>query len=126
MTIMDAGGIPDSRHHLDEGERLDLLRLELLVAQGKLWEAQEAAEDLWRGARDAHRQLFLGISNALTAACAAESGQNRGAREIFDRSVRILAPFPRRSLGFDLDALLDSTRAFVLRGEGPLHLVRQG
>jgi predicted metal-dependent hydrolase len=126
MAIMSPHDVPNSRHHLDEGDRLDLLRLEMLVAQGKIWDAQEAAEDLWRSARDAHRELYHGLSNALTAACARESGQDRGARQILERTARILEPFPRRALGFDLDALLDSVRELVHRGDGPVHLVRQG
>jgi predicted metal-dependent hydrolase len=126
MTIMDPHAIPDSRAHMDEGDRLDLLRLEMLVAQGKVWDAQEAAEDLWRSSQDAHKELFHGISNALTAACAQEAGQPRGSREILERTIRILEPYPRRVLGLDLDALIRSVHEIVNRGEGPVRLVRQG
>ena len=38
----------------------------------------------------------------------------------------MLAPFPRRVLDLELDALLESVRDFVVRGEGPILLRRQG
>jgi hypothetical protein len=126
MSFMKPERIPVDRSHLEDDDRQQLLRLELLVAQGKFEEAQEVAEDLWIEAADAHKRLYQGISNALTAVCARQARQLRGAREIASHTRTILAPFPRRVLGIDLDALLDSMADFVLRGEGPIHLLRQG
>jgi hypothetical protein len=126
MAIMEPERIPVGRDHLDDDEQRRLIRLELLVAQGRHDQAQEEAEDLWLEASDAHKRLYQGLSNAFTAVCARDAGQRRGAREIARRTRLMLAPFPRRVLGFDLDVLLDSVDEFVLRGEGPILLLRQG
>ncbi|PWB71378.1 MAG: hypothetical protein C3F15_12715 [Holophagae bacterium] len=126
MAIMDPHRIPSGRAHLDEHDRQRLLRLELLVADGRFDEAQETAEDLWLEANDAHKLLYQGLSNALTAVCARQARQLRGAHQIADATRSILAPFPRRALDLELDVLLDSVRDFVLRGEGPILLRRQG
>ena len=126
MAIMDPRSIPPGRAHLDEHDRRRLLRLELLVADGRFGEAQEAAEDLWLEATDAHKLLYQGLSNALTAVCARQARQLRGARQIADATRSMLAPFPRRALDLEFDVLLDSVRDFVVRGEGPILLRRQG
>jgi len=126
MAIMDPHRIPSGRAHLDEHDRQRLLRLELLVADGRFDEAQETAEGLWLEANDAHKLLYQGLSNALTAVCARQARQLRGARQIADATRSMLAPFPRRVLDLELDVLLDSVRDFVLRGEGPILLRGQG
>ncbi len=126
MAIMDPGRLPPDRAHLDEADRRELLRFELLVAANRFDEAQEVVEDLWREAFDAHKRLYQGLANALTAVCALQVRQVRGAREIAARTREILAPFPRRVLGLELDALLDSMDELILRGNGPLLLLRQG
>jgi hypothetical protein len=126
MAIMEPELIPAGRDHLEDEERKRLMRLDLLVAQGRHDEAQEEAEDLWLEANDAHKRLYQGLSNALTAVCAREAGQRRGSREIARRTRHMLAPYPRRVIGLDLDALLESVDAFVLRGEGQILLLRQG
>ena len=126
MAIMEPELIPAGRDHLEDEERERLMRLELLVAQGRHDEAQEEAEDLWLEANDAHKRLYQGLSNALTAVCAREAGQRRGAREIARRTRHMLAPYPRRVIGLDLDSLLESVDAFVVRGEGQILLLRQG
>jgi len=126
MAIMDPSRIPDGRDHLGEDERIQLIRLELLVAAGRYGEAQELAEDLWLEATDAHKRLYQGISNALTAVCARQARQLRGARQIAERTRAILEPYPRRVLDLELDALLESIRDYVVRGEGPVLLRRQG
>jgi len=126
MAIMDPGRIPSGRSHLDEHDRRRLIRFELQVAAGRFDEAQETAEDLWLEAIDAHKLLYQGLSNALTAVCACQARQLRGARQISDETRSMLAPFPRRVLDLELDALLESVRDFVQRGEGPILLRRQG
>lgn len=126
MAIMDPRRIPSGRSHLDENDRRRLIRLELAVAAGRFDEAQEMAEDLWLEASDAHKLLYQGLSNALTAVCARQARKLRGARQIADETRRLLAPFPRRVLDLELDALLESVSHFVVRGEGPILLRRQG
>ncbi len=126
MAIMEPAAIPPGRGHLDPEDRVRLLRLELLVDSRRFDEAQEQAEDLWLEAVDAHKRLYQGLSNALTAVVARLERKRRGAREIAARTRQMLAPYPRRVLGLDLDALLDSVDDFVLRGEGPILLLRQG
>ena len=126
MAFMDPRRIPPGRSHLDESDRRRLLQLELAVAAGRFADAQEAAEDLWLEATDAHKLLYQGLSNALTAVCARQARQLRGARQIAAETRRMLAPFPRRVLDLELDALLESVRDFVVRGEGPILLRRQG
>lgn len=126
MAIMDPALIPEDRRHLDADERRHMIRLELLVDQGRFDEAQEVAEDLWLESTDAHKRLFQGISNALTAVCARQARQLRGAHEISARTRAMLAPYPRRVIGIELDSLLESVRDFVVRGEGPIRLRRQG
>jgi hypothetical protein len=120
MAIMNPASLPADRSHLDADDRRRLLRFERLVAQGRFDHAQEVAEDLWIEATDAHKDLYRGVSNALTAVCARSAQQNRGATEIARQSRVILAPFPRRVLGLDLDVLLDSVSDFVERGSGPI------
>jgi hypothetical protein len=126
MSIMDPALVPPDRGHLDPDDRRLLLRLELLVAQDKFEDAQEVAEDLWIEATDAHKRLYQGLSNALTAVCARRAHQVRGAREIADRTRTMLAPFPRLVVGIELDTLLVSMNEFIVRGEGPILLLRQG
>jgi len=126
MAFMDPTQIPADRDHLEPEDRDRLLRFELLLAQGRFAPAQEVAEDLWVEATDAHKDLFKGLANALTAVCAREAQKRRGAGEIAHRSRVILAPFPRRVLDIDLDVLLDSMDDFITRGEGPILLQRQG
>jgi hypothetical protein len=126
MAIMDPSRVPPGRGHLDPEDRARLTRLELLVAGGRFEEAQEVAEDLWLEATDAHKRLYQGLSNALTAVCARRARQVRGARQIAERTEAMLAPYPRHALDLELDALLESVRDFVARGEGPVLLRRQG
>jgi hypothetical protein len=126
MAFMDPRRIPSGRSHLDESDRRRLLQLELAVAAGRFDDAQETAEDLWLEATDAHKLLYQGLSNALTAVCARQARKLRGARQIAAETRRMLAPFPRRVLDFELDTLLESVRDFVVRGEGPILLRRQG
>ena len=126
MAIMDPALVPPDRGHLDPDDRRQLLRLELLVAQGRFEDAQEVAEDLWIEATDANKRLYQGLSNALTAVCARRAHQIRGGREIADHTRTMLAPFPRRVLGIELDALMESMNEYIVRGDGPILLLRQG
>ncbi len=126
MAIMDPRLVPATRDHLDSADRNLLLRFELLVAQGKHEPAQEVAEELWLGAHDAHKRLYQGLSNALTAVCAREAGKVRGARQIARRTHEMLAEYPRTALGLEIDVLLASVDRFVKRGEGPILIHRQG
>jgi len=126
MAYMDPAELPAGRGHLDPEDRERLTRFDLQVADRRFDEAQETVEDLWIEATDAHKALYQGLSNALTAVCAREARQLRGAREIAARSRTMLAPFPRHVLGIDLDALLESMDDFVERGEGPILVLRQG
>lgn len=126
MAIMDPGGIPAGRAHLDPDDRRLLLRMELFAEQGRFEEAQDLAEELWLEAVDAHKRLYQGLANAFTAAAARAGLQRRGAREIAGRTRRMLEPYPRRVLDLDLDALLDSLDALVERGDGTLLMRRQG
>jgi hypothetical protein len=92
-------------------------------ADGRFGEAQEAAEDLWLGDRRP-QALYQGLSSALTAVCARQRAA-QGARQIADATLHARA-FPRRALDLEFDVLLDSVRDFVVRGEGPILLRRQG
>jgi hypothetical protein len=126
MAIMDPSQIPADRDHLDEDDRARLIAFELLVGQGKHHDAQDVVEELWLEATDAHKRLYQGLSNAMTAVCAREAFQRRGAREIARHTRELLADYPRRALGIELDASLDPVDRFVRRGEGPILLLRQG
>ena len=118
MAIMDPSAVPSGRGHLDPEEVSLLEELEAHLIAGEHHAAQDDAEDLWRLAVDAHKRLYQGISNALTAVCARELGHLRGAREIAARSHDMLAPYPRRVVGLDLDLLLATMDAFVASGNG--------
>lgn len=120
---MDPALLPAHRDHLDDEDRHRLTRFELLVRKNRFDEAQEIVEELWTEAIDAHRDLYKGLSNALTAVCARQANQRRGAAEIARQSRVLLAPFPRRVLGIDLDALLDSVSDHVEHGDGPIHFL---
>jgi len=126
MTIMDPALIPADRLHLDTADRELLLRLDLLVAQGRHEAAQEVAEQLWAEATDAHRSLYQALSNALTSVCARERGQCRGAREIASRTRTMLEPYPATVIGIELPALLASVERFWSRGSGQIVLISQG
>jgi predicted metal-dependent hydrolase len=126
MAHMNPAELPADRAHLDADDRRRLLRFELLLADGRFEEAQEVAEDLWIEAIDAHKALYQGLANALTAVCARQARQIRGARQIAQRSRAMLEPFPRRVLGMDLDVLMESVDDFVDRGDGPVLVLRQG
>ncbi len=118
VATLSPAQLPPGRDHLDEVDRERVERLERLVDAGQVEAAQDLAEELWAEACDAHRELYRGLANALTAACAADRGQSRGARQIAAATRAILAPFPRRSLGFDLDLLLASLDQLVATGDG--------
>lgn len=122
VAIMDPAAIPSGRDHLDPADRARLQDLERLVEAGALAEAQDLAEELWAEATDAHKELFRGLANALTAACARSRGQLRGAREIAAATRTMVSPYPSRAIGLDLDRLLASLDAFVATGEGRIHL----
>ncbi len=124
VAIMNPADIPPGCEHLDDEERGLLAELHSHLAQARHREAQDAAEDLWRGAVDAHKRLWQGVSNALTAVCATELGHPRGAREIAARTHRMLAPYPRRAAGLDLDRLLATMDRFVAAGVGPVRARR--
>ena len=126
MAIMDPTRIPPDRDHLDLEDRRRLMWLELYAADGRFDDAQEIAEDLWIEATDAHKRLYQGLSNAFTAAAARAALQRRGATEIARRTRDMLAPYPRLVIGIDLEALLESLDALVVRGDGTLLLQRQG
>lgn len=126
MAIMDPALLPPDRSHLDDEDRRRLLRFELLIGENRIDEAQEIVEELWLEAIDAHRELYRGLANALTAVCARQATHRRGAAEIAHQSRVILDPFPRHVLGLDLDALLDSVSSHVERGDGPVVFLRQG
>jgi predicted metal-dependent hydrolase len=126
VAFLSASELPPDRAHLEPEDRDALLRFELLVADRRFDEAQEIVEDLWREAIDAHRDLYHGLANALTAVCARDLRKRRGAAEIAHRSRELLAPFPRLVLDLELDSLLDSIDTFVVRGDGPVLLRRQG
>ena len=79
-------------------------------------EAQDCAEELWRGAVDAHKRLWQGISNALTAVCARKLGHRRGACEIASKTHEMLSPYPRHVVGLDLEDLLAMMDRFVDTG----------
>lgn len=123
---MNPAELPPGRDHLDEDERADLLRFELLIAQGRHDEAQDVIEQLWATATDAHRGLFQALSNAITAVCARERGQLRGAYQIARQSRAMLEPFPRLTIGVELDVLMGSVDRFIDRGGGQILLLRQG
>ena len=118
MAIMSPSAIPPDYEHLDAEEQNLIRQLQDNLAAGRYREAQDNGEDLWRGAVDAHKGLWKGISNALTAVCAGEIGHIQGAQEIAARTHEMLAPYPRRAAGIDLDLLLATMDQFVATGGG--------
>ncbi|RLE17558.1 MAG: hypothetical protein DRJ65_22630, partial [Acidobacteria bacterium] len=72
MAIMSPSAIPPDINHLDAEEQALIRLLKDHLEAGRYREAQDTAEDLWRLAVDAHKLLWKGISNALTAVCALE------------------------------------------------------
>ncbi len=119
---MSPTAIPPDCDHMDAEEQQIVRLLQDHLEAGRHHEAQDAAEDLWRLAVDAHKRLWKGISNALTAVCAREIGHLQGAREIAARTHEMLAPFPRRAAGLDLDILLTSMDRFVASGGGAVRV----
>jgi len=118
MAIMSPSAIPPDINHLDAEEQTLIRLLKDHLEAGRYREAQDAAEDLWRLAVDAHKRLWQGISNALTAVCARELEHIQGAQAIATRTHKMLAPYPRRAAGIDLDLLLATMDRFVATGSG--------
>jgi len=118
MAIMSPSAIPPDYEHLDAEEQNLIRQLQDNLAAGRYREAQDNAEDLWRGAIDAHKRLWQGVSNALTAVCAREFEHIQGAQAIATRTHEMLAPYPRRAAGIDLDLLLATMDRFVATGGG--------
>jgi len=118
MAIMSPPAIPPDINHLDAEERALVRLLKNHLETGRYREAQDTAEDLWRLAVDAHKLLWKGISNALTAVCALELGHLKGAQDIAARTHEMLAPFPNRVVGLDVEILLATMDQFVATGVG--------
>ena len=119
---MSPSAIPPDFEHLDTEEQDLILLLQDHLEAGRHHEAQDAAEDLWRLAVDAHKGLWKGVSNALTAVCAREIGHIQGAQEIAARTHKMLAPYTRRVVGLDLDLLLTTLDRFVAAGGGAVRV----
>lgn len=115
---MNPSAVPPDNDHLDPEEQELIRHLQDNLTAGRYGQAQDCAEDLWRLAIDAHKRLWQGVSNALTAVCARELGNLKGAQEIAGRTHEMLAPYPRRAAGLDLDLLLATMDRFVMTGGG--------
>lgn len=117
VAIMDPRRIPSGRDHLEADDRGRLQLFESALDANDLEAAEDAAEQLWSEAVDAHRRLYQGLANAVTAALAHRAGQLRGAAEIAAATRELFAPYPRTALGLDLDRLLGSLDRLVA-GDG--------
>jgi len=122
VAIMNPSAIPPDCNHLDVEEQELIRQLQDHLEAGRYREAQDSAEDLWRLAVDAHKLLWKGISNALTAVCARKGGHLKGSREIAARTHQMLAPYPRPAAGLDLDLLLATMDRFVATGGGEVRV----
>jgi hypothetical protein len=118
MAIMSPSAIPPDCNHLDTEEQELIRQLQDHLEAGRYHEGQDTAEDLWRLAVDAHKALWKGVSNALTAVCARELGHLKGAQDIAARTHEMLVLYPRRVVGIDLDLLLVTMDRFVATGSG--------
>ncbi len=124
MAIMDPNRIPPGRDHLEADDRGRLQLYESALDADDLEAAEDAAEQLWTEAVDAHRRLYQGLANAVTAAVAYRAGQLRGAAEIAAATRELLEPYPRTALGLDLDRLLESLDRLVAGDPATLQIRR--
>lgn len=83
-----------------------------LFNQHKFFEAHEALETAWREETGALRELYRGILQVGVAYYHIQRGNYNGARKLFQRARRWLAPFPKVCCGVPVaDLLSDLQRA---------------
>lgn len=82
---------------------------------GRLSEAADHFESLWVGEVGAHRECLRGLIHAAMGLHYATAGDVDAARSKLTTAARLLAPFPARFLGLDLDELRSGIRALCAR-----------
>ncbi len=76
-----------------------------LFNRGEYFEAHEALEDAWRAEKGEIRYLYQGILQAAVMYLHITRNNHGGATKMFDRCVKLLAPWPDSCRGVDVDEL---------------------
>jgi predicted metal-dependent hydrolase len=92
-----------------------------LARTGEWFDAHEAFELAWRGAREDERDFFQGLVHAVVFAYQTGRGRRIGAGRQREKAIRRLTPYAPAHRGLDLELLL----AALVRAEADLreHLV---
>lgn len=76
-----------------------------LFNRGEYFEAHEALEDAWRAEQGEIRYLYQGILQAAVMYLHITRNNYEGARKMFDRCMKLLAPWPDSCRGVDVGEL---------------------
>lgn len=76
-----------------------------LFNRGEYFEAHEALEDAWRAEKGEIRYLYQGILQAAVMYLQITRKNYGGARKMFDRCMKLLAPWPDSCRGVDVGRL---------------------
>ncbi len=92
-----------------------------LFNAGRFFEAHEALEDAWRAEVHPGRALYQGLLQAAVVCLHLQRGNLRGARKVYRRCMRHLAPLPAVCRGVAVGRLRDDLARLM---EAALHGVR--
>lgn len=76
-----------------------------LFNRGAYFEAHEALEDAWRAEKGEIRSLYQGILQAAVMYLHITRNNYEGALKMFDRCIKLLAPWPDSCCGVDVGGL---------------------
>ncbi len=76
-----------------------------LFNRGEYFEAHEALEDAWRAEKGEIRSLYQGILQAAVMYLHITRNNYGGALKMFDRCMKLLAPWPDSCRGVDVGGL---------------------
>jgi len=90
----------------------------------RFWDCHETLEDLWRAEDTSLADFYQGVIKLAAGFHHLLRGNHRGAVTLLGGGLQLLEPFRPRTLGIDVDSLLDQARACydAIVSLGPQHL----
>ncbi len=84
-----------------------------LFNEGEYYECHEVIENLWleTPSEDPHRDLYKGVIQAAAAIYQFDRGILTGAIGLFQTSIQYLEPYSPKSLGLDVQQLIEGMKA---------------
>lgn len=104
---------------MTESDRERYLEGIALFNQREYFEAHEVWEDLWREADGNDRQFYQGLIQCAVSLEHMKRGNASGARRLFQRCQKRLAPLPRVYMGLDIWSLMEATARALAPGIDP-------